>query len=147
MRSSDEQHNRRRFLEKVAIAGAGAIAASTILPEIVKGLPDEKKKVLTRVTNADHEELEKTGGSVLIKNTDEGDVLIVRSTDKEYTAMSNICPHKECKVKVRKKKLIQCPCHRSAYDLDGTYRQGPAKKSLRAFKVEIKGGIITVYTG
>jgi Rieske Fe-S protein len=88
--------------------------------------------------------MEKVGGFVLVKNTSVGDVLIVRTGDEQYVAMSDVCPHKQCRVEVRTATLIKCPCHGSAYKIDGTYVSGPAHKSLRQFRVAVANGVITV---
>lgn len=135
---------RRSFLARATAIGAGALVANAALPDLLSALQDGKSEVLATLKLAEHKELEAVGGWKLIKDTPKGDVLIVRSAEKEITAMSNICPHKECKVKVKNEEMLQCPCHKSAYKLDGTYIHGPSKKSLTKFTLVEKDGIITI---
>ena len=145
MSSKDSTKTRRAFLGNLALTGVGSIIAGTVINTTFSLGQDGAKKPLATITIAEEKDLATVGGNVLIKDTPQGDILIVRSSEKEYSAMSNICPHKECKVKVKSADLIQCPCHRSAYKLDGTYIQGPSKKSLAQFSLTVKDGVIIVY--
>ena len=88
--------------------------------------------------------LEQIGGYVLVKKTRVGDLLVTHSAESEYTAMSVVCPHLGCDVKVKSPSMIQCPCHQSAYKIDGTYISGPARTSLRRFHVAVESGVISV---
>ena len=127
------------------MTGLGGIIAGAVVNLPTASAQDPKPKAIAPVKLADEKGLTAVGGNVLVKDTPEGDILIVRSSDKGFSAMSNVCPHKECKVKVKSEDLIQCPCHKSAYKLDGTYIGGPSKKSLTPYKLVEKDGILTVY--
>lgn len=109
------------------------------------GIPasGEKGKVLTTLKISDYKELEKIGGFVLIKETAAGDLLIIRSGAEQYNALSNVCPHRQCRVEVKSESMIQCPCHQSSYKTDGTYVAGPAKASLKKFPVTLEAGVLT----
>ncbi|MBP1595643.1 MAG: Rieske (2Fe-2S) iron-sulfur domain protein [Acidobacteria bacterium] len=139
-----QTQTRRTFLSTLAhrlpIMGGAALAFRRT------GFPsrDQQTAVLATVKIADFPELEKQGGSVLVKKTPAGDVLIVCTGEGQYAAMSNKCPHRQCDVEVKNPTLIQCPCHRSAYKIDGTYVSGPAERSLKRFRVTLEGGVITV---
>jgi cytochrome b6-f complex iron-sulfur subunit len=102
---------------------------------------------LASVRISESRELEKVGGFVLVKDTPEGDLLIVRTGAEQYSALSNECPHKQCLVEVKSPVLIQCPCHKSAYRIDGTFVKGPAKTSLRKFPLQVEGDLIVVTKG
>ena len=148
MNNEDMQDTTRRgFMTRFAAIGAGTLLGGALLPHLTQAAMQDKKTVLTTVKLAEHGELADIGGSVLIKGTERGDILVVRSSKDTYTAMSNICPHKECKVKVKSAELIQCPCHKSAYSIEGKYQSGPAKKDLLAFPVALKDGVLTIYAG
>ena len=144
MNNDQQQKTRRAFLGDLAITGIGTIFATGLLGTRTVA-QDAKGGILATVKLSEEKSLASVGGNVLIKDTAKGDILIVRSSEKGYSAMSNICPHKECKVKVKNSDMIQCPCHRSAYKLDGTYQQGPAKKSLTSFRIVEKDGVLTIY--
>jgi Rieske Fe-S protein len=108
---------------------------------------DNKSAVLATIKIADNPGLGKVGGFVLIKGTPAGELLIVRSGNEQFDAMSNVCPHKQCHVEVKSPTLIKCPCHGSTYQIDGAYVSGPSKKSLKKFRVTTDGGVISVTAG
>ena len=144
MSQQEENQTRRGFLENIVKVGVGAVAATAVLSNPVLAIYDNKKNVITKVNISEHKKLAKVGGSILVKDTSAGDILIVRLEGNKFAVMSNICPHKKCEVKVRKNDYIQCPCHKSKYALDGTYTYGPAKKDLTRFPFEVSDGTITV---
>jgi Rieske Fe-S protein len=134
--------SRRAFFGDVLRIGAGAVVTGALLPQLARAMKDEK--VVATIKLAERKELADVGGFVLLKDTPGGDILIVRTGKETYQALSPICPHKECTVKVKSADLIQCPCHKSAYALDGTYQSGPSKKSLAKFPFTIKDGTLSV---
>lgn len=138
------QQDRRTFLRNIADRLPVYVAALATVYRSAFAYQDKQNTVLTTVKIADYEALNKTGGFLLVKNTSAGDVLIVRTGDAQYAAMSDVCPHKQCRVEVRSDTLIKCPCHGSAYKIDGTYVSGPAHKSLQQFRVAVAAGVITV---
>lgn len=50
-------------------------------------------------------------------------------------AVTAICTHHGCTVHLEEDKGFECPCHDSAYDLQGNVTQGPAKLPLKHFEV------------
>jgi Rieske Fe-S protein len=125
------------------LAAASLASQSAILPAEATAAGDP----LATLTIAEHREFVQVGGSVVIKATRAGDLLIVRSSESAYAAMSVVCPHLQCSVKVKSSSLIRCPCHQSAYKLDGSYISGPAKSGLHAFPLRVEQGVITVLQG
>ena len=56
-----------------------------------------------------------------------------------------MCTHIGCDVEyVRDSDRIECPCHGSEFDADGTRRKGPAKKSLQDYPVSVSGNEVVV---
>jgi Rieske Fe-S protein len=144
MSKSEQDGSRRRFLQNLARYGTVIGLVGPKLSGALFGRQDQQKPPLATVKIAEHPELEKEGGFLLVKGTTAGDVLIVRSGDSTYEAMSNDCPHKHCLVEVKSPTLIKCPCHGSAYKIDGTYVSGPSRKDLKKFRVSADAGVITV---
>ena len=69
-----------------------------------------------------------------------GDKLIVtRPAEGEAVALSAVCPHQGCTVAPDDEQLT-CPCHGSAFELDGTLKKGPAEKGLESFPVKVVDG-------
>ena len=50
--------------------------------------------------------------------------------DKQLFALSSVCTHRGCKVRVAGDLTFYCKCHKSTYDKDGHVTQGPAKRNL-----------------
>ena len=139
---SKDRKTRRDFISNLAgglatLGVAGSLTKSTLAAG----------GVLATVKIDDHQELKNAGGFVLVKKTPAGDVLVTRSGEGEYSALSIVCPHMQCNIKVKSPTLIQCPCHQSGYKIDGSYISGPAKTGLRKFPIAVEGGVITILEG
>jgi cytochrome b6-f complex iron-sulfur subunit len=67
---------------------------------------------------------------------DEGPFFVLRD-DAGLWAMTAVCPHKQCVVDPGADTL-QCPCHGSAFDLDGAVVQGPASSPLNNLLVVVE---------
>jgi cytochrome b6-f complex iron-sulfur subunit len=64
------------------------------------------------------------------------DFLIINRNNKT-TVLSSHCTHLGCSInKVEDGKLV-CPCHGSAFDLDGNPVKGPAYKTLKKYPATV----------
>lgn len=136
---------RRQFLLRIAtvctgIFGMGFTAKKTLLGE------NEKFEILIK----NYPELEKVGGSKLIKDIEIGsqtdNIIVVRKKEDEFVVFSAICRHKKCNVKYKNEKsLFVCPCHGSTYDMDGKVQKGPSTTDILKYKSERKGDKLIVY--
>ncbi|MBI5508810.1 MAG: Rieske (2Fe-2S) protein [Deltaproteobacteria bacterium] len=85
------------------------------------------------------EALAKVGGFAVLKIKGR-DVLLVRDGDKSVRALDPTCSHQKCTVAYEPKDgLLHCPCHKSAYNLDGKVLDGPAPKPLTIFAATLDG--------
>lgn len=124
---------RRDFIKRSAIgviAGSAVLSAFDINKLAAKSvyakaydLGDDKIIKL-----ADNKDLANVGGSVRV--TDE--VLLIRTSQTQFSAVKTICTHKGCDVDLSGDKFV-CPCHGSEYTLDGKVTQGPAKTNLKSY--------------
>lgn len=76
--------------------------------------------------------------------TKEGAILVPK--DGSLQALSNRCTHLGCSVEYEQtsNELI-CPCHKSAYDLQGNRLRGPARSDLPALQtVKLESGALQV---
>jgi Rieske Fe-S protein len=122
--------SRRGFLATLT----GAVLALWTLPTLAAG---EVKKVAIGLVKV--EKLQKVGGWVILKIKDR-DVLLVRDTEKTIRALDPTCTHQKCTVAYEPKDgILHCPCHKSAYGLDGRVTDGPAPKPLTAFPAVLDG--------
>ena len=64
----------------------------------------------------------------------------------QLQAFSSVCPHLGCAVDWSSEQgKFKCPCHRSAFALDGTPEEGPAPRPLDALAIEPQdGGLIAI---
>ena len=132
--------NRRAFIRtslQWVTLSSGALHAKELFSQ------EKQNRTIATLKISDYPVLEKVGGFVLLEDTPAGELLIIRTTENEFTSLSNVCPHRQCHVRVISPELIRCPCHQSAYRIDGTYIRGPAKASLKKFVTRTEGGIIT----
>lgn len=62
-------------------------------------------------------------------------ILIARVSEGSFTALSTRCTHQGCEVNPPASGSIQCPCHGSRFNLDGSVINGPASSPLRSYQV------------
>ena len=73
--------------------------------------------------------------------------IFVRRLDDRLVAMSAICTHKRCVLKIKDPATLRCPCHKSFFSAEGSPTEGPAKKSLNRYALtQNEAGEITVDT-
>ena len=71
-----------------------------------------------------------------------GDLVITQPTAGVFKGFSAVCPHAGCNVsKVTEGKII-CPCHGSAFNVDGSVDKGPAKTGLESKPITVRGDSI-----
>ena len=73
-----------------------------------------------------------------------GDTVLTQPSPGQFKGFSAVCTHAGCNVAEVIGASINCPCHGSRFNLDGTVANGPAKKPLEAKVVAVKGDSITL---
>ncbi len=82
--------------------------------------------------------------TLIVKNSSlEYDILLVKKTATEYTALQMRCTHRGADLKLKDDKL-SCPAHGSVFDFDGQVLESPASSPLTKFPVELKGNQIII---
>ncbi len=65
--------------------------------------------------------------------------------DGKLTAFSTVCPHLGCAVDYDPEaKKFKCPCHRSAFGLDGQVEAGPSPRPLDTLELKEDGGLVAI---
>ncbi len=138
--------SRRDFIKRSAVGIIAGTAALSILDldklsaksqyGVVHKAGDDK--IIKLSENPD---LAKVGGSIRVTD----DVLLIRTSQTQFTAVKTICTHKGCDVDLSGDKFV-CPCHGSEYTLDGKVTQGPAKSNLKTYDTSFDSdkGIVTI---
>jgi Rieske Fe-S protein len=92
------------------------------------------------------------GGDAIAKTADVpvgsgvivGEVVVTQPVAGEFKGFSSKCTHKGCAVNKVADGTIDCPCHGSKFNLDGTVAKGPADKPLEAKAVSVQGDSIVL---
>jgi Rieske Fe-S protein len=77
------------------------------------------------------------GGGVIV-----GEVVVTQPTTGDFKAFSAKCTHKGCTVNKIADGTIDCPCHGSKFNLDGSVEHGPATAPLEAKAIAVQGDSI-----
>ena len=128
--------SRRQFAILVAAVAAGCERQSPkTAPTTAATLPSAPSSPTSRASEAiDAGPLsEFKSDDVYADLRDEG-VIVIRRDDKLF-AISSVCTHKGCKVRVAADKSFYCKCHGSTFDKDGHVTKGPATRDLPQLSV------------
>ena len=66
----------------------------------------------------------------------EGQIIIIKEAGK-FTVLSSRCTHLGCMINKFENNQLICPCHGSAFDMEGSCVKGPAGKSLQKHSYSI----------
>ena len=65
-------------------------------------------------------------------------VIVIRTKNGDFKALSATCTHLDCTVQLKKEtEQIWCACHNGIYNLEGNNISGPPPKPLTPFNVRI----------
>jgi cytochrome b6-f complex iron-sulfur subunit len=105
---------------------AGTAAGSTITVSNVSG---------SSLANVGSAALVQAGGT---------SVLVLRSGQDSFTALTAVCTHEACIVTGFQSGVFVCPCHGSQYSTSGQVQQGPATRALRSFATQFTNNVLTI---
>ena len=83
--------------------------------------------------------------SVEVKSL-EKPLLVTHLTGETYYALSSRCTHAGCTVDATTPTL-NCPCHDSRFNRDGSVAKGPATQALKSFPITKEGNILVIELG
>ena len=78
------------------------------------------------------------------KGPDGYSIMIVRTGEGSYAALSTRCTHQGCDVNLPENGAIACPCHGSRFALDGSVLNGPANAPLAEYTLTYDDAAATV---
>lgn len=77
-----------------------------------------------------------------------GRFYLARLADGGFLAISRRCPHLGCTIPwVAEEKKFLCPCHSSAFDIQGDVLRSPAPRAMDLYRVTIENAGVTVDVG
>jgi Rieske Fe-S protein len=72
------------------------------------------------------------------------EVVVTQPTAGDFKGFSTTCTHAGCAVNKIADGTIDCPCHGSKYNLDGSVAKGPAQKPLEVKAITVEGDSIVL---
>jgi cytochrome b6-f complex iron-sulfur subunit len=103
--------------------------------DLAVGAPADGNLVVTR---AQAPELERIGGSVVLRPCDGSEPILLANAGDDFLALQARCPHAGCELTwVQEDKQAECPCHGSRFASDGTVLNPPARTNAPAFPVTV----------
>ncbi|HSO86845.1 MAG TPA: Rieske (2Fe-2S) protein [Draconibacterium sp.] len=135
---------RRKFFRNFAVGGSLLLTAPMLFNSCSDDEPDSNNNnnngITVDLTDPAYSALNTVGGYAY-----KGDIIIIRSTDTVYLALSKVCTHSQCTVTYSSaNKNIPCPCHGSLYTTTGAVVNGPAPSPLKSYDVKKNGNILTI---
>jgi cytochrome b6-f complex iron-sulfur subunit len=158
----DDPQTRRQFCSRAcsaaALAALGTAVAATLesctsgaggptspgisfsnLPQVT-GTANGSASISVNVAGT---ALANTGTLALVRSSI-GDVLVARTGDATFSALSSACTHAACEITGFSGQVFVCPCHGSQFDASGRVVGGPAPASLRQYTTQFANGVLTI---
>ena len=130
---------RREFLVKAGLI-AGALALTISVPSF--GFAGKFEDVVVPID--DKSPLAKVGGTTTVDSS-AGKIIILRSADTTFVALSAKCTHKGGPIKYDDAaKQFFCPWHNSKFKTDGSNASGPASTPLTSYPATGTATSVTV---
>jgi Rieske Fe-S protein len=108
-------------------------AATTQAPPASGGAAPEPADVITKTGDVP------VGGGVIV-----GEIVVTQAAAGDFKGFSSTCTHAGCSVNEVVDGTINCPCHGSKFNLDGSVAQGPATTPLATKAVTVQGDSIVL---
>lgn len=71
-------------------------------------------------------------------------IVVTQPVAGQFKGFSSTCTHKGCTVDKIADGTIDCPCHGSKFNLDGSVANGPAQKPLEVQAIAVEGDSIVL---
>jgi Rieske Fe-S protein len=95
------------------------------------------------VTNVSGTSLANVGSAALVQ-AGGSKILVTRSGQDSFTAVTAVCTHEQCDVSGFESGVFVCPCHGSRYTTSGAVVQGPATRPLASFSTQFTNNVLTI---
>ena len=112
---------------------SGDAATTTKPPPTTGGTAPELTNVIAKTADVP------VGAGLIVD-----EVVVTQPAEGEFKGFSAICTHAGCTVNKVADGTIDCPCHGSKFNLDGSVAAGPATKPLEPAAVTVQGDSIVL---
>lgn len=143
--SAEELPSRRKALRWLSngFLSLWGLAVVYVIGSFMK-TPQERRTLGERVVDAGTLDSLPVGGARLVRHGREP-LFVVRKDDTTLLGLAGVCTHLHCILEWNDaQRLLDCPCHKAAFDLNGNVLTGPAPRPLRRYQVETRLGRIYV---
>jgi len=139
---------RRKFFRNFAIGGSLLLTAPVLFNSCSDNSSDDDNNnnnnnngdITVDLNDSAYSNLKTVGGYAY-----KGDIIVIRSSDTVYLALSKLCTHSQCTVTYNSSsKDIPCACHGSKFTTTGAVVNGPATSPLKSYNVKLNGNILTI---
>ena len=137
---------RRHFIRNFAVGGSLLLTAPVLFNSCSSdddtGGDNNNNNSGTTIdlTSSEYATLKNVGGFAY-----KGNIIIIRSSDAVYLALSKLCTHSDCTVTYNPStQEIPCPCHGSKFTTEGAVINGPATSPLKKYDVKVNGNMLTI---
>lgn len=137
---------RRHFFRNFAVGGSLLLTAPVLFNSCSNdddtGGDNNNNNTGTTIdlTSSEYATLKNVGGFAY-----KGNIIIIRSSDAVYLALSKLCTHSDCTVTYNPStQEIPCPCHGSKFSKEGAVINGPATSPLKKYDVKVNGNMLTI---
>jgi len=83
-------------------------------------------------------------GSAALVNSSAANVLVSRTAQDTFTAVTAVCTHEACTINGISGSIYVCPCHGSQFSATGGVVKGPAAQPLRQFTTRFLANVLTI---
>ena len=87
--------------------------------------------------------LNTVGGAAMVRSS-AGIVLVARTGQDTFTALTSICTHQTCTISGWDSGNYVCPCHGSRFTTGGRVVNGPAPAPLRTFNTSFSNNVLSI---
>ena len=156
METEAKQVDRRRFLSAAIASMGGLISAAIGLPAIAYVIGPALQQQTENWVRLGPVSKVENGVPTLFKTTverqtgwinaqEEVSAYVLTDDGQTFGAMSNICPHRGCRVRwIAEQDKFFCPCHNGVFSKDGAVESGPPPRALDRFETKIEGGVLFI---
>ncbi|MGB8214810.1 MAG: ubiquinol-cytochrome c reductase iron-sulfur subunit [Anaerolineales bacterium] len=80
------------------------------------------------------------------KTVDSYGVFVLRKSQTEVAAFSNVCTHLGCRVNWHAdQQQYICPCHNAHFDINGNIVSGPPPRPLTTYATRVENGLLSIH--
>lgn len=73
-------------------------------------------------------------------------VFVLRRSETEVVAFSNVCTHLGCRVNwLADQQQYICPCHDAHFNMDGKVVSGPPPRPLDTYETKVADGVLSIH--